>query len=159
MFWRLRHGEFEKQKGNGNRLAMKRIIVSDRVPGILGYLDGEAVGWCAVAPREDYVRLQTSRVLQRVDEERVWSIVCLFVAKPFRRRGISTALLRAATQHVRQRGGRIVEGYPLDPKQSTLPDVFAWTGLLSAFQQAGFTEVARRSPTRPIMRLSLGTVR
>jgi GNAT superfamily N-acetyltransferase len=155
MLWRLTHSQFEKQKGNRNRLAMKRIVQSGRVPGILAYLNGKAVGWCAVAPRSEFVRLETSRVLQKVDDLAVWSVVCLFVAKAFRHQGISTALLNAAAEHVRKHGGTMVEGYPIIPQRATVPDVFAWTGFLSTFQRVGFVEVARRSPNRPIVRCSL----
>jgi GNAT superfamily N-acetyltransferase len=74
------------------------------------------------------------------------------VARPYRRRGVSVRLLKAAAGYVRGRGGRIVEGYPVEPRQGAMPDAFAWTGLASAFKKAGYREVARRSDTRPIMR-------
>jgi len=82
----------------------------------------------------------------------VWSVSCLFVARPYRRRGVSVLLLKAAASRVRRRGGRIVEGYPVEPRQDKVPDPFVWTGLASAFRRAGFREVARRSKSRPIMR-------
>ncbi len=155
MWWRLSAKEFNAQKGEANRLAMKAIVESGRVPGILAYYEGTAVGWCSVAPREDFPRLERSRLLQRVDDQPVWSVVCLFVAKPYRRRGISEALLRAATQHARESGAGIVEGYPVEPRKGSVPDLFGYHGLASAFRDAGFTEVARRSPTRPVMRCVL----
>jgi GNAT superfamily N-acetyltransferase len=94
-----------------------------------------------------------SRILKPVDDRPVWSVVCFFVAKPYRRRGLSTQLLDEAAKYARKRGARIVEGYPVEPKTETRsPDVFVWPGLASAFRKAGFEEVARRSPTRPIMR-------
>jgi GNAT superfamily N-acetyltransferase len=93
--------------------------------------------------------------LKPIDEREVWSVACLFVAKPFRRRGVTVGLLRAAGEFVARRGGKIVEGYPIDPKQDSMPDVFAWTGLKSAFNKAGFSECARRSETRPIMRIDV----
>lgn len=65
-------------------------------------------------------------------------------------------LLRAAIKYVSEQGGKIVEGYPVEPKKGQMPDAFAWTGLVSAFRKAGFVEVLRRSPTRPIMRYTLG---
>jgi len=91
--------------------------------------------------------------LARVDSKAVWSVTCLFVARPFRRAGVSVQLLRAAAGHARSRGAAIVEGYPVEPRTDAMPDAFAWTGLVSAFRKAGFREVARRSATRPIMRL------
>jgi GNAT superfamily N-acetyltransferase len=156
MVWRLRRADFERGKGDGNRAAMRELVDGGAVPGLLGYVAGAPVGWCAVAPREEYPALARSRVLQPVDAEPVWSISCLFVAKEFRKRGVSVALLRAAVEHVRSRGGTVVEGYPVEPTQDTMPAAFAWTGLASAFLKAGFREVARRSATRPIMRRVIG---
>lgn len=156
MFWRLNHSTFERQKGTGNRKAMKRIVAGGEIPGILAYLDSKPIGWCAVAPRERYFRLQRSRILAPIDEERVWSIVCLFVERSFRRRGISSALIQAAVEFVGKHGGKTVEGYPIEPRKSSAPDAFVWTGLASAFRRAGFTECERRSATRPIMRRGLG---
>jgi GNAT superfamily N-acetyltransferase len=98
-------------------------------------------------------------VLKPIDDTPAWSISCLFVAREYRKRGVSVQLLRAAVEHVRQCGGEVVEGYPVEPKKGEMPAVFAWTGLPSAFLKAGFTEAARGSPTRPIMRLDLRTSR
>jgi hypothetical protein len=61
-------------------------------------------------------------------------------------------LLKAAVQYARGQGARIIEGYPVEPKKGRMPDAFAWIGLPSSFRKAGFVEVLRRSPTRPIMR-------
>jgi GNAT superfamily N-acetyltransferase len=152
MWWRLKRSEFERQKGETNRRALKRIVESGEVPGLLAYRGGRPIAWCSVAPREAFGALERSRVLKRVDDRPVWSVVCFFVAKPFRRRGLTAALLRAATEYAREHGARIVEGYPIEPKKSPAPDPFVWTGLPSAFRRVGFVEVARRSPTRPIMR-------
>ncbi len=155
MWWRLKRSEFERQKGDRNRKAFQRIVQSGEVPGILAYARGEPVGWCAVAPRECYPVLERSRVLRRIDDEPVWSVTCLFVAKPHRRKGASARLLRAAVRQAKERGARIVEGYPVEPRKRALPDAFAWTGLPSAYRKAGFVEAARGSPTRPIMRYTV----
>ncbi len=152
MWWRLRRSQFEKQKGAGNRRAMKRIVNAGGVPGLLAYQNGAPIGWCSVAPRNDFDVLARSRVLAPVDQQPVWSIVCFFVARPYRRQGITVKLLRYAVRYAGQHGARIVEGYPVVPKEGRMPDVFAYTGLVSAFEKAGFREVARRSETRPIMR-------
>jgi GNAT superfamily N-acetyltransferase len=82
----------------------------------------------------------------------VWSVTCLFIARPYRRRGLSVELLKAASKYAARRGARILEGYPVEPKKGRLPDAFAWTGLVSAFRAAGFDEAARHSASRPIMR-------
>lgn len=156
MWWRLPRSEFARQRGEDNRKALKAIVDSGKIPGILAYLDGQPVGWCAVAPRETFPALERSRTLKRVDDQQVWSVVCFFVAKPFRHKGISTGLLKAAVEYVRKQGGKVVEGYPEDPKKGWKPDPFVFTGLVSAFRKAGFTEVVRRSETRPIMRYVIG---
>jgi len=152
MWWRLKRSDFMRQRGNENRLALKKIVDSGEVPGILAYADEEPVGWCAVAPREVYPALERSRVLKRVDDKPIWSVVCFFVAKPFRGKGLTVKLLTAAIDYVRKQGGKMVEGYPVEPKKGRMPDPFAYTGLVSSFRKAGFVEVLRRSDTRPIMR-------
>ena len=151
MWWRLKRSEFERQKGEGNRRAMKRIVDSGEIPGILAYAKDQPMAWCSVAPKEAYPTLERSRTLKRVDDKPVWSIVCFFVAKPFRGKGVAGKLLSAAIGYVEKQGGKIVEGYPVEPKKGRIPDAFAYTGLASAFRKAGFVEVVRRSETRPIM--------
>lgn len=152
MFWRLTRSEFNEKKGPGNKRAMKKIVTNGEEPGILGYADGRPVGWCAVAPREVFTSLSRSRVLKPVDDQPVWSIVCFFVDKTYRRQKMSVALIKAAVKFARERGAKIVEGYPAQPRSGAWPDAFAYMGLPSAFEQAGFEEVLRRSPGRPIMR-------
>jgi GNAT superfamily N-acetyltransferase len=96
--------------------------------------------------------LERSRLLKRGDVAPVWSVVCFFVSKTFRGKGVTTVLLRAAVEYAGQHGTRIVEGYPIAPRTPRIPAVFAWTGLASAFQQASCVAVERRSDTRLIMR-------
>jgi len=155
MYWRVRRSVLEKQKGAGNKRAMKKIVASGAEPGLIAYAGREPVGWIAIAPRETYPVLGNSRVLAPVDQQPVWSVVCFFIARPHRRSGVSVALLEAATEFARKRGAKLVEGYPVDPRNGKMPDAFAWTGLPGTFRGAGFTEVTRRSPTRPIMRRKL----
>jgi GNAT superfamily N-acetyltransferase len=152
MWWRLKRSQWERQKGEANRRALKRIVDSGTVPGILAYHKGEPVGWCSVGPRSDFPALERSRILKPVDETAVWSVVCFFIARPYRKTGVSIALLKAAIAYAGSRGCRILEGYPVEPKKGKTADAFAWTGLASSFRQAGFKEVCRRSDTRPIMR-------
>jgi GNAT superfamily N-acetyltransferase len=152
MIWRLTRKEFENQKGEGNRKAMKAIIDAGQIPGILAFSRGKPVAWCSVAPRGHFPALGRSRILKVVDELPVWSISCLFVDKEYRKKGLSIQLLKAAVEFVKNQGGWVVEAYPVEPKKDKMPDVFAWTGLASAYKKAGFAECARRSETRPIMR-------
>ena len=152
MWWRVPRAQFAQQKGEGNRQAFHAVVQSGASAGLLAYAAGQPIGWCAVAPRDDYPALERSRILKPVDDAPVWSVTCLFVARPFRRHGVTVRLLEAAVIYAGEHGARIVEGYPVEPKQPNLPAAFAWTGLASAFRQAGFTEVLRRAETRPIMR-------
>jgi GNAT superfamily N-acetyltransferase len=152
MVWRLTRREWEAGKGEGNRRALRALVESGARPGVLGYVGREPVAWCAVAPREDYGALARSRVLQPIDDRPVWSVSCLFVARPFRRRGLSSRMLRGAAEFAVKRGAAIVEGYPVEPRMARAPDAFLWTGTPGAFTAAGFREAARRSETRPIMR-------
>jgi GNAT superfamily N-acetyltransferase len=151
MAWRVSHSVFQEQKGEGNRKAFRKVVKSGAEPGLLLYDGDEPVGWCAVAPREQYPRLDASRILKPVDDRPVWSVSCLFVAKPYRNQGLSTLLLKEAVAFARKRGAKIVEGYPTET-DGKLPDPFVWTGTAAAFRKAGFKEVLRRSRTRPIMR-------
>jgi len=155
MWWRLTRSEFEKRKGAGNRRSLRKLVDSGAVPGIIAYYRGEPVAWCSVGPRGDYSALGRSRVLAPVDDRPVWSIVCFFIAKPFRKKGLSRELIRAALAFAKERGAAIVEGYPVEPKKGITADVFAHTGLAKTFRAAGFVEVARRSETRPFMRFYL----
>lgn len=156
MWWRLKRSQFEKQKGEGNKRALKKIVNSGEIPGLLAYANDQPVAWCSVAPRETYPALERSRTLKRIDDQPVWSVVCFFVAKPFRRKGITMKLLRAAIEYAKEHGARIIEGYPVEPKKTRMPDTFAFTGLATTFHKAGFVEVLRRSETRPIMRYFVG---
>lgn len=156
MAWRLRRADFDAGKGDANRRAFHDLVAADAQPGVLAYAGAEAIGWCAVAPRADYPALARSGVLAPVDDCPVWSISCLYIARPYRRRGVSVRLLEAAVQFARRRGARVVEGYPIEPFADEVPAAFAWTGLVSAFRQAGFREVLWRSKARPIMRWEAG---
>lgn len=144
--------------GTSRRLAMRALVERGEVPGLVGYADPHPVAWCAVGPRVEFPWLSRSRILAPVDEAPVWSIVCLFVHRAYRGRGISVAMIRAACRFSASRGATTVEAYPIEPRQPRIPPVFAWTGLASAYRTAGFVEVARRAPTRPIMRRDVATV-
>jgi GNAT superfamily N-acetyltransferase len=156
MFWKLPRRDFEAMQGESNRMAQQSIVASGQIPGLLAYVDGVPAGWAAVEPRSDYSALARSRILKPLDGIPVWSVPCFFVDKKFRGLGLTVGLLKAAAEHVRSKGGRVVEGYPVEPREGgKMPPVFVYTGLASAFLQAGFTEAGRRSATRPIMRLVL----
>ncbi|MBI3152891.1 MAG: GNAT family N-acetyltransferase [Chloroflexi bacterium] len=159
MHWKLRGKAFSENKGDGNRQMQKSIVDAKIAPGLLAYSEGYPVGWIAVEPRSAYPKLAHSRVLAPVDDQEVWSVTCFFIEKKHRRKGIAVELLKAATEHVKKRGGKIVEGYPVD-STTIQPAPFVFTGTASAFIKAGFKEVARNpapgrvaeSTTRPIYR-------
>jgi GNAT superfamily N-acetyltransferase len=152
MWWRTTRSQFEKQGNDGNRKAMKDIVDSGQVPGIIAYADGQPVGWCSVAPREHYASLNRSPVLKRLDDKPVWSIVCFYVAKEQRGAGLITKLIRGAVDYVRQQGGQVVEAYPTQPRGGQLPPVSSFMGVPSVFEDAGFVECARPSQSKAIMR-------
>jgi len=155
MYWRLSSSQWKKHQGVGNKKEMKKLIYSNSSPGILAYDGDEPVGWCSISPRKDFIRLENSRILKPVDEKSVWSIVCFFIDKNYRKKGVSVELIQAAKKYVISCKGKIIEGYPVAPKDGKYPDTFAYTGLANAFKEAGFKEVIRRSETRPIMRFYL----
>jgi GNAT superfamily N-acetyltransferase len=159
MFWRARGKAYSGGWGAKNRAAFRRIVMKGPPPGLLAYLGKEPVGWCALAPREDYVRLEYSKVLGPVDDRDPWSVTCFFVAREHRGTGLTVTLLRAASEYARARGARILEGYPTDTRGRRAANAWVYTGLLPAFEKAGFREVERRSRTRPIMRRRLGAKR
>ncbi len=154
MNWKLRGKAYEEAKGLEARQMHKTLVTSGAVTGLLAYWHGEVVGWVAVEPRAAYEKLAYSRALKPVDDQEVWSITCFFVSKKFRRRGIAVELIKAAVEHVRDQGGKIVEGYPVEVEKES-PAPFIFTGTASAFKQAGFKEVAHNTPTRPIFRRAI----
>jgi GNAT superfamily N-acetyltransferase len=156
MHWRLTSAQYTHLKGDANRELLRELVLAGKEPGLLAYAEGEPVGWIAIAPRGEYPRLERSRLFKAVDDRPVWSIVCLFIARPHRRRGLSSWLIDAAARHAAARGATTVEAYPVEPRSHSMPDVFAFTGTAAAYRAAGFVEVARRSPTRPIMRREVG---
>jgi len=156
MYWKLPRKDFTAGQGDCNRLAQKEIVTSGRIPGLLAYVDGIPAGWVAVEPRENYPVMKNSRILKPLDDIPVWSVTCFFVAKKYRSQGLTVALLKVAIDYVLKQGGKVMEGYPVEPREAgKMPPAFVYTGLASAFKQAGFTEAGRRSPTRPIMRYSI----
>ena len=150
-WWRMGQSEWLATKGDGTKRKMRALIKKGPPPGLLAYTGDEAVGWCALAPREDYPRLSRSKILAPVDTAAAWSATCFFVRRDWRRRGVTVALLNEAVRWVATRGGRLLEGYPTDTDKEQ-PAAFVSHGLLGAFRRAGFREVARRSKTRPIVR-------
>jgi len=153
MFYRLGNKEYQSGKADqGNKKAMKKIVWEDRPAGLLGFVEGQAIAWCAFAPREDFIRLEKSRVHKRIDDKKVWSVPCIFIHKDFRRAGVAEKLLKEAIKYAGENGIKILEAYPVIPGQGKLPDSFAWFGFLKSFERAGFEIVDRTSKNRPMVR-------
>ena len=156
MYYRLNKSEFKEGKvDDGNKNAMKELVWENKPAGILGFYDGQAIAWCAFAPREDFIKLEKSRVHKRIDDKRVWSIPCFFIDKKFRRLGVSVALLKGVINYARENEIEIIEAYPTIPTQEKLPDSFAWIGLYNSFERAGFEIADRTSKNRPMVRYYL----
>ena len=165
MWPRQTSADFARLRGDRNRRLMRRLVAKGEPVGLIAYVDGEPAGWCAIAPREKYGRLVRSRVLKALDGPAgagapgAWAAPCFFIARRHRGRGLTKRLLEAAVEFAAERGATLVEGYPIEPRKDRMPDVWLWHGHASIFRSAGFHEVARRSPTRPIMRRELKTAR
>ncbi|OLT13378.1 hypothetical protein BJF78_03290 [Pseudonocardia sp. CNS-139] len=142
-----------------NRAALCAQVEKGPAPGVLAHLDGEPVGWAAVAPRPGYTRLARSQVLRgtsgvEMADAGVWAVTCFVVRVGFRRRGLASALLAGAVEHAAAGGARVVEGYPVDvATKARVSSAELFHGVLSTFLAAGFREVARHTPTRPVVRL------
>ena len=152
MYWHVTRSEFNKNAGEGNRLAFKALVDGGEAPGVLAYLDGEPVGWCSLAPREQYASLERSQVLKRLDDQPVWSIVCFFIGKPYRERGLLLPLLRGAVAYAAGQGAQVIEAYPVEAGEKRKPPTSSYMGLAETFRQAGFVEMARPSQAHVIMR-------
>ena len=140
--------------GDMNKQQLCALVDGGAEPGLVGYLDGAPVGWISLGPREDYLKLRRSPVMKPVDDAEVWSVVCTYVAKGHRGKGLQHRLLRAAIDYARDHGVRLLEAYPVDKPQRSHDD-FMFFGSRSLYERAGFTEVVRRSPTRVVMRRAL----
>lgn len=163
MFWRLARADFKRLKGDGTKVVLQDMTGKNKVAGLLAYLGGQPVGWCSLGPREEYAALENSRILKRVDNTPVWSIVCFFVAKPFRNKGIISQLLNAAVNYASQQGAQVIEGYPVDLQTrklagQTLTNCSGYMGIASTFRAAGFVKVADASETQLIMRYTVKKV-
>ena len=142
-------------RADANRSALKDLVEGGSAPGLIGYRGKTPVGWVSLAPREEYGRLKRSSVMKAVDEQPVWSVICFVVPSEYRGQGIAEALLKAAVAYAKKNGATIIEAYPID-KPTRSNDSFMWFGAKSMYDKAGFHEVARRKPQRPIVRLKTG---
>jgi GNAT superfamily N-acetyltransferase len=140
--------------GTDNKRELCSLVDSGAQPGLVGYLGVVPVGWISLGPRDDYAKLRRSPVMKPVDDADVWSIVCTYVDRAHRGRGLQHRLVRAGIDFARANGVRLLEAYPVD-KPGRSADDFMFFGSRSLYERAGFREVVRRSPTRIVMRRRL----
>ncbi len=138
---------------------LRRQLEQGPPRAILAYVDGEPVGWCRAAPRVEQQRLARTQVVKAgarpLDEPAVWAITCLVVRRSHRRRGLAGVLVDAAVEFARAGGARVVEAYPDDTHGERKPPNNLYLGTSTLFERAGFTEVSRPKPDRPVMELVL----
>ncbi len=137
-----------------HRAALKSLVDAGPSPGLLAYAGRTPVGWVTLGPREAFAKLARSPVMRPVDDRPVWSVVCFVVPAPCRGQGVARSLLDGAIAYARSRGAHALEAYPVDRTGRSRDDAM-WFGAKSMFDDAGFVEVARRRPERPIVRLDL----
>ena len=157
MFWRLTHTDFNRMQSEERKAMLQSLALSAQPPGLLAYVDGTVAGWCSLGRREDFAALERSRTLKRVDDRPVWSVVCFFVARAYRRQGVAHALLKGAVDYATVQGAKIIEAYPIDLQTTRLQGArltgcTGYMGIASVFRSLGFTEAARASETQLIMR-------
>jgi len=173
MWFRIPVNTYSANGKAGNRAAMERLVGGGDQPGLIAYDADRPVGWVSLAPRRDFVRIETKAERGDVGEDGVWSVVCFFIAPGLRKKGIASALLAAAIEFARARGACVLEAYPVD-RFGPISNGEAYTGVVSMYARAGFKEVGRfdrwaavpeasgpepkrltRPPGRPVMRLEL----
>ncbi|MCL4507631.1 MAG: GNAT family N-acetyltransferase [Chloroflexi bacterium] len=154
MSWRLSGSAYAALDSAGRRQALENIVCAGTPTGILGYAGGEPVGWCSIAPRETYTRLERSTTLLRLDDRPVWSVVCFFVQRARRGSGAALKLLRVAVAYACTQGARIVEGYPVESRDGKPVTGYRYMGSVSTFRKAGFQDAGLAANGRRIMRFT-----
>jgi GNAT superfamily N-acetyltransferase len=160
-FFKMPNAEWWKSPATEKAARLREQVADDPLPpGLLAYLDGEPVGWCAIEPRTRYPLILRSKVVttsstEAADDDSVWAISCFVVRVGKRRLGVGQALADAAVHWARSHGARVIEGYPVDieAKPDKVSSAALYHGSVSIFEQAGFAVQARPYPGRALMRL------
>lgn len=158
MWWRVERGEpWNQLQGEPNKRALKNLVKKGKAQGILAFAGNEPVGWCSFGPRLDYPRLRRVKAYKRDDVSDAWSVVCFFVHRKWRGKGLSRGLLKAAVDAMRKRGVKTIEAYPVTTTKDgrRVSSTFAYTGPIGIFEELGFKKVQTTNPLRPLMRLKL----
>jgi GNAT superfamily N-acetyltransferase len=148
MRWRMKSTEYQRSTAETRAAKLKRLVNNGVPVGVLAYAMDEPAGWCSIAPRETYEALERYKALPRIDDMPVWSVVCFFVDRHFRRRQVTLGLLRAALDYARSQGANAVEGYPVEPGSR----LYTYMGSPTTFQKAGFRDVTPPGQQRLVMR-------
>jgi GNAT superfamily N-acetyltransferase len=137
-------------KGPDRKAAMRRYVGEGVPIGLLGYSSGQPVAWCSIAPRTTYRDLGGPTNISEFPED-VWSLVCFFIRRDLRGKGLTKRIIEAAVQHAAKRGAKVVEAYPVEPGSPS----YRFMGYLPTFSAAGFHEVGRAGTRRHVMRREL----
>lgn len=153
MYWRI-GADYRRQPPEENKAGLQSVVENGPPPGLLAFDGDQPIGWCQLTPRSALPWLMRSKRLQPPDDRPVWSLSCFYIHKNYRRQGVMTALIEAAIEHARAAGAPALEAYPFD---ASLSPSASSTGYLTTFLRAGFVEVQRHIPPRPIVRYELGS--
>jgi GNAT superfamily N-acetyltransferase len=141
MYWRLSQKEYSAGDRNRNKRLLKSLVEEGQSVGLIAYHGETPVGWCGLGPRESFKRLERSRYLKRVDDKPVWSIVCFFINSKYRRKGVASALIKAAIEYATDQGAPTLESYPILEWGPNVTSTSAYTGTVEMYQKAGFRKV------------------
>jgi GNAT superfamily N-acetyltransferase len=144
-----------------NREALRREIAQAAIPpGLIAYIGDDPVGWTRVGRRSAFPGVGGNRALARVleNDPEAWWVTCFAIDSRHRRSGVGSALLKAAVTFARKHGATAVEGHPVDVaalKAARVSGSALYTGTMAMFVAAGFSDIARTFPTRPVMQLRM----
>ncbi|HEY4228389.1 MAG TPA: GNAT family N-acetyltransferase [Candidatus Limnocylindrales bacterium] len=142
-FWRKPGSNWSNTTADDNRRDLRaRVDGGGFAPGLVAVVDGSAVGWVGLGPRDGFDRLARSKTLPQQPGDDVWVINCFVVAKGSRRSGVASALLDAAVDYARQHGAGTIEGYPVQTSGSRISSASVYTGTAAMFERAGFSVFA-----------------
>ena len=155
MWWRMSRADWKAVPRDDKRDRFRTIVEAGPPPGILAYDGATAIGWCAIGPRETLPQMNRSRVAAPLDGvEGVWAVNCFYIRSGWRGKSLMRTLLDGALAFAAKQRAAVVEACPLETKRKLIWGE-GYVGIASVFRAAGFKEVARRSETRPLMRIEL----
>jgi GNAT superfamily N-acetyltransferase len=160
-WWTITNAEFQRASLDEKRGLLRDELKNDEPPpALIAYVDGEAAGWVRVGPRTAQVRISRTRDIIAntpvpLDDPHAWAVTCFVVRREHRGEGLTTRLLAAAVDYARAHGARVIEAYPVDTAAGKKSSNELYHGILSVFEAAGFREIARPKPDRPIVALDV----